>query len=203
MPPVAAVPEVVDQATAEPAPIPPTVVAVCGHEFSCRPTKVWRCDGRCQQQRVLGCRHLEERRTPRTRYGRADGRGTREASFRWWRIATAAVLGMTAYVVWVLIMNGVSQKILILNWPASPPINQPRPRRPPHPRRTNEQHHLDTGKVARTCWRACLSRDIFNPAACACASHRWPPHRDRAQCEPAAQRHAGQCSGGMGGLRTE
>ena len=47
------------------------------------------------------------------------------------------------------------------------------------------------------------SGDIRDRAACACARCRRPPHRDRAQLEPAAQRHAGQCSRGMGGLRTE
>jgi hypothetical protein len=65
------------------------------------------------------------------------------------------------------------------------------------------QQHLTIGRVARTGWRVSLSGDIPDPAACACSRYRRPPHRDRAQLEPAAQRHAGQCSRGMGGLRTE
>jgi hypothetical protein len=38
---------------------------------------------------------------------RSDDRGTRARSFPWWKIvAAAAILGMTAYAVWVLLMSG-------------------------------------------------------------------------------------------------
>ena len=88
---------------------------------------------------------------------------------------------------------------------AQPSSNHRRPRAlgPPDTLARSFTRLSDTGTVARTSWRAYLSRDIFNPAACACSRHRRPPHRDRAQCEPAAERDAGQCSRGMGRLRTE
>jgi hypothetical protein len=38
---------------------------------------------------------------------RSDDRGTRSASFPWWKIvAAAAILGLTAYAVWVLVVSG-------------------------------------------------------------------------------------------------
>jgi hypothetical protein len=38
---------------------------------------------------------------------RSEDRGTRAASFPWWKIvAAAAILGMTAYAVWILITSG-------------------------------------------------------------------------------------------------
>lgn len=52
-------------------------------------------------------RHLTAQLDELERVRRSDDRGTREASFPWWKIiAAAAILGMTAYAVWVLIMSG-------------------------------------------------------------------------------------------------
>ena len=43
--------------------------------------------------------------------------------------------------------------------------------------------------------------DFTDAATCACSGHRRQPHRDRAQLELAAQRHAGQRDRGLGRLR--